>query len=83
MVHPHLMMCKEREKQVLLEVVALGSSIDSDEDGDLGDITPLPLDELGVWLRFKRSLNTGRSCFLFLACSFVLQPLCGGRKGGT
>ena len=48
MVHPHLMMCKEREKQVLLEVVALGSSIDSDEDGDLGDITPLPLDELGV-----------------------------------
>ena len=74
-VHPHLMMYKEREKQVPLEmVVGLGSYDDSDEDGDLGGITPLPLDELGVWLRFKRSLNTGRSCFLFLACSFVLHP---------
>lgn len=59
MVHPHLMMYKEREKQVPLEmVVGLGSYDDFDEDGDLGGITPLPLDELGVWLRFKRSLNT-------------------------
>lgn len=64
-------------------IQGFGSSDDSDEDGDLGGITPLPLDELGVWLRFKRSLNTGRSCFLFLACSFVLHPLWGGGNGGT
>ena len=63
--------------------IQAGSSDDSEEVGDLGDITSLPLDVLGVWFKFNRSLNTGRSCFLLQACSFFLHPLWGGRNGGT
>lgn len=48
MVHPRLMMCKGMVKQVLIEVVGLGSYDDSDESEDSGDITPLPLEVLEV-----------------------------------
>lgn len=55
--------------------IQAGCSDDSEDDGDFGDITAFPLEVLEVWFKLRRSLKTGRSCILFLACSLVLQPL--------